>query len=66
MKNEGLVDACEAFFAAGKDGDFEEAASMFETMNKLACSEGEPKEKGEGKKGSKGGPLALLIESEKE
>jgi hypothetical protein len=63
MKNEGLVDACEAFFAAGKDGDFEGAALSFKDMMSLSEDDGE--EEGEDKKESKGGPLALLIDTKK-
>jgi hypothetical protein len=60
----GLLDAIEAFFDAGKSGDYKEAAQAFRDMCRLS-EDGEGMEgEGEGENKSEGSgskPLSVLI-----
>jgi hypothetical protein len=64
--DEGLLDAVEAFFDAGKSGDYKEAAQAFKDMCRLSEGsdgmEGEGEGEGEKKsEGAGGKPLSVLI-----
>jgi hypothetical protein len=64
MEDEGLKDAVQAFFEAGKAGDFDEAAQAYKDMCRLNKEGGEEEgyEEGEGKSEDSGGkPLSVMI-----
>lgn len=62
--DEGLRDAVEAFFEAGKSGDFDEATQAFKDMWRLVDDDSGTEEEGkkdEGRAADRGKPLNVLI-----
>lgn len=64
--DDGLRDAVEAFFEAGKSGDFDEATQAFKDMWRLVDDDSENYDKDqdakdEGRAADRGKPLNVLI-----